>query len=382
MKGVSILGSTGSIGAQTLDVIRLNPDRFKVAALAAGLNVLRLGLQIEEFAPQLVACGSPEASMEIRRIFPSQYVANDLLEAATHEGAEIVVAGLPGSVGLAPTFAAADSGKTIALATKEVLVMAGKLFMNTVREKGIALLPVDSEQSAIFQCLQGAKSEIRRIILTASGGPFRDMPLSEFDGVTPERALKHPRWKMGHKVTIDSATLLNKGLEVIEAAWLFDVPAEKIEVVVHPQSIVHSMVEFADGSILAQLGDTDMRIPISYALGYPDRIESGAARVDFPALGSLTFLQPDDTKFPLLKTAYDALKSGRSSAPIIYNAADEVAVDLFLKGKISFTQIPKLVLESLEKDPSLEFNSLDEIVDFHNSICDEIYSTGEYSGRH
>jgi 1-deoxy-D-xylulose-5-phosphate reductoisomerase len=375
------LGSTGSIGAQTLDVIRLNPDRFKVAALAAGLNVVRLGLQIEEFSPQLVACGSPEASMEIRRIFPSQYVANDLLEAATHEGAEIVVAGLPGSVGLAPTFAAADSGKTIALATKEVLVMAGKLFMNTVREKGITLLPVDSEQSAIFQCLQGAKSEIRRIILTASGGPFRDMPLSEFDGVTPERALKHPRWKMGPKVTIDSATLLNKGLEVIEAAWLFDVPAEKIEVVVHPQSIVHSMVEFADGSILAQLGDTDMRIPISYALGYPDRIESGAARVDFPALGSLTFLRPDDGKFPLLKTAYDALKSGCSSAPIIYNAADEVAVDLFLKGKISFTQIPKLVLESLEKDPSLEFNSLDEIVDFHNSICDELYLTGKYSGR-
>jgi len=375
MKGVSILGSTGSIGEQTLDIVRLHPERFKVSALAAGANVDLLERQVREFKPAVVSCATERAAGELRSRLGDysgpvsiEHSAQGLEHAATLEEAQIVVGGLPGSTGLEPTFAAVNAGKDVALATKEVLVMAGSLFMDAVREKGIALLPVDSEQSAIFQCLEGNRgASVSRIILTASGGPFRDMPEREMAEVTPEQALDHPRWKMGPKVTIDSATLMNKGLEVIEARRLFDLPCSRIEVVVHPQSICHSMVEFNDGSILAQLGATDMRIPISYALAYPERIESGTTRVSFPELGSLDFTAPDLVKFPLLRAAYDALDAG-GTAPIVLNAADEVAVDLFLAKRIAFDGIARIVLESLEKISGPPVKTLQEIIGFHEEV--------------
>ena len=387
MKGLSVLGSTGSIGIQTLEIVRLHPELFRISALAAGSNVDLLQRQVREFRPSVVACGTETVAEELRRRLEDYseplwigHSADGLAKAATAPDADLVVGGLPGSTGLAPTFAAVEAGKDVALATKEVLVMAGRLFMDTVRERGVTLLPVDSEQSAIFQCLRGnADAEIRRIILTASGGPFRDLPLSDMNKVTREQALHHPRWKMGPKVTVDSATLMNKGLEVIEARWLFDVPASKIEVVIHPQSIVHSMVEFEDGSILAQLGATDMRIPISYALAFPERIASGTLPVSFPELGSLTFREPDMDKFPLLKAAYQALEDDGASAPIILNAADEVAVELFLADKIPFSYISRIVLESLDTIPSRSVESLDEIVAFHEEVVSLVRSRWEVS---
>ncbi len=288
---------------------------------------------------------------------------------ATWGSCDLVVGGLPGSVGLRPTFAAVDAGKDVALATKEVLVMAGDLFMHAVASKGVRLLPVDSEQSAIFQCIQGNKSEgIRRIILTASGGPFRDMPMHEMHSISVEQALDHPRWKMGPKVTIDSATLMNKGLEVIEARWLFEVPVARIEVLLHPESIVHSMVEFDDGAIMAQLGAPDMRIPISYALAYPDRIASGSAAVDFPRLGRLTFHEPDTNKFPLLAAAYDILRDPDASSSIVFNAADEVAVDLFLRKRIPFREISNIVLDAMQRVPGASIRSLDDVEAFHREV--------------
>ncbi|MBI4962606.1 MAG: 1-deoxy-D-xylulose-5-phosphate reductoisomerase [Desulfomonile tiedjei] len=375
MKGISILGSTGSIGIQTLDIVRLHPDTFRVVAVAAGSNLDLLEQQTREFHPSLISCGSEKSALEMKQRLADYsghlwigHSAEGLETVATAADAEIVVAGLPGSTGLQPTFAAVHAGKDVALATKEVLVMAGALFMATVRKNSVNLLPVDSEQSAIFQCLQGNQdNEIRRIILTASGGPFRDMPESEMGSVTREQALNHPRWKMGPKVTVDSASLMNKGLEVIEAAWLFDVPGRRIEVVVHPQSIVHSMVEFKDGSIMAQLGATDMRIPIGYALAFPQRITSGTEALDFPRLGSLTFLEPDWSKFPLLKAAYQALEAGGSSS-VVLNAADEVAVDLFLAAKVPFNHIPRIVLESLETIAPARVETLEQVVCLHEQV--------------
>ncbi len=383
MKKLSILGSTGSIGVQTLDVVRLHPDLFKVAALAAGTNIELLEWQAREFGPSLISCGTALAAEQLRDRLKDlskgiriDHSLDGAISVATAPEVDLLVAGLPGSTGLVPTFAAAAGGKDIALATKEVLVMAGGLFMDTVRDRGTKLLPVDSEQSAIFQCLQGnAGAEIKRIMLTASGGPFRDLPSSDMEKVTREQTLNHPRWKMGPKVTVDSATLLNKGLEVIEARWLFNVPASSIEVVVHPQSIVHSMVEFVDGSIMAQLGATDMRIPISYALGFPDRISSGTAPLSFPELGSLTFMEPDFTKFPLLRAAYSVLEEGGPAGPMILNAADEVAVELFLAGKISFHHIARIVLESLETIEREKPDTLEEIMDFHRRVVDRVRQT-------
>jgi len=382
MKVISILGSTGSIGIQTLDIVRLHPDLFKVASLAAGASIRLLEQQVREFQPALVCCRDSTAAMELKKRLKDylpplriQQSLDGLIEAATIPAADLVVAGLPGSTGLMPTFAAVETGKDVALATKEVLVMAGGLFMEEIRQKGVLLLPVDSEQSAIFQCLQGSGgAELKRIVLTASGGPFRDLPQSEFAHVTKDQALSHPRWKMGPKVTIDSATLMNKGLEVIEARWLFDVTAERIEVVIHPQSIVHSMVEFADGSILAQLGATDMRIPISYALAYPERITSGTPHISFPDLGSLTFMEPDFRKFPLLQAAFSVLKQDDTASSIILNAADEVAVELFLNEKISFNQIAGIVLESLQSIPSARTDTLEEIMSFHEEVVAQVRS--------
>jgi len=375
LKGVSILGSTGSIGVQALDVIRRHRERFRVVALAAGSNLDLLDRQIREFQPGVIACKDEVSAVELgRRLadcsFPFHlgHSSEGLEEAASASEVDIVVAGLPGSTGLRPTFAAVEAGKDIALATKEVLVMAGDLFMRSIAEKGVKLLPVDSEQSAIFQCLEGNRGrEIRRILLTASGGPFRDWPAEELNRVTREQALNHPRWKMGPKVTVDSATLMNKGLEVIEAKWLFDVAPPRIEVVIHPQSIVHSMVELTDGSILAQLGATDMRIPISYALAHPDRICSGTDTIHFPALGRLTFFEPDTVKFPLLRAAYQALEEG-DAACIILNAADEVAVELFLAGEIPFGHISRIVAEALDSVPRESPETLEEIVDFHERV--------------
>ncbi len=379
MKNISILGSTGSIGIQALDVVRLHPDRFSVSALAAGANVELLERQVREFSPSLVSCSTEKVARELKTRLAGHnrplwigHSDEGLRRCTVAEDIDLVVGGLPGSAGLVPAFAAVEAGKDLALATKEVLVMAGRLFMDTVRQEGIALLPVDSEQSAIFQCLEGhRKSHVKRIILTASGGPFRDMPAPEMAYVTPAEALKHPRWKMGPKVTLDSATLMNKGLEVVEARWLFDVPPERIEVVIHPQSICHSMVEFDDGSVLAQLGATDMRIPISYALAYPDRIDSGAEAVSFPLLGALTFHEPDMVKFPLLKAAYDALAAG-GSAPIVLNAADEVAVDLFLGGKIPFDRIAAIVMNCLNAIPCAPAETLKEIVSFHEYVTERV----------
>lgn len=382
MKAISILGSTGSIGIQTLEIVRLHPNLFKVASLAAGDNIRLLEQQVREFKPWLVSCRTPRAAAELKRTLtdylPSvriEHSLEGLIDAATFHAAELVVAALPGSAGLMPTFAAVKMGKDVALATKEVLVMAGGLFMEAVKTKGVRLLPVDSEQSAIFQCLQGSNGAwIERIILTASGGPFRDLPQSELRLVTKDRALKHPRWKMGPKVTIDSATLMNKGLEVIEARWLFNVPVERIEVVIHPQSIVHSMIEFADGSILAQLGTTDMKIPISYALAFPERISSGTPRIRFPELGSLTFMEPDLQKFPLLRAAFSVLEKGDTASAIILNAADEVAVQLFLEGKIGFTRIAEIVLDGLQSIPPARTETLEQIMSFHEQVVLEIRS--------
>lgn len=379
MKGISVLGSTGSIGIQTLDIVRLHPDKFRVVALAAGGNLDLLERQTREFHPSVISCGCEALALELKRRLADH--PGHLRIGHSHEGlegvatavdAELVVAGLPGSTGLQPTFAAVQSGKDVALATKEVLVMAGGLFMAAVHDKGVNLAPIDSEQSAIFQCLQANQgNETSRIILTASGGPFRDLPQAEMNRVTRDQALNHPRWKMGPKVTVDSGTLMNKGLEVIEAAWLFDVPADQIEVVVHPQSIVHSMVEFKDGSILAQLGATDMRIPISYALAFPERIASGTEPLNFPQLRSLTFLEPDWDKFPLLRAAYYALEAG-GSAPIILNAADEVAVELFLAEKISFGHIPRVVLDALETIAPARVETLEDVVALHEQIVEQV----------
>ncbi len=377
MKRISVLGSAGSIGVQALDVVRLHPEKFEVVALASGANTHLLESQVREFRPSLVSCLNAAACSDLKirlRDYPHPieivHSKSGLEMAATCELADLVVGGLPGSVGLRPAFLSISAGKDLALATKEVLVMAGRLFMDLVENSSSRLLPVDSEQSAIFQCLEGNQGHpIKKIHLTASGGPFRTKPIEQINDMTKEDTLRHPRWKMGPKVTVDSATLMNKGFEVIEARWLFDTPASKIDVLVHPQSIVHSMVEFADGSIIAQLGATDMRIPISYALGHPDRICSGVDPVDFTKLGTLTFEEPDTHKFPLLKSAYQALEDEFDCAPVILNAADEVAASLFLAGVIPFSRIAPVVIDALNGIAPIKLGDLDEIEAFHDYVA-------------
>ncbi len=376
MKRISVLGSCGSIGIQALDVIRLHPEKFQAVALASGTNVALLEKQVVEFGPTLVSCSTAEACQELKNRLkhypkPVEIVhSREGLElAATLDAVDLVVGGLPGSIGLRPAFLSIAAGKDLALATKEVLVMAGRLFMDSVQESQSRLLPVDSEQSAIFQCLQGNKNNpIKKIHLTASGGPFRTKTIEEIGQMTRDDTLRHPRWKMGPKVTVDSATLMNKGLEVIEAKWLFDVEASQIEVLIHPESIVHSMVEFEDGSIMAQLGATDMRIPISYALAYPERILSGAQAISFPQIGSLNFEPPDTEKFPLLKAAYQSLDDELNCAPVILNAADEVAVGLFLEGAIPITGIVPIVMNALNNITPVRLENLDDIEAFHKDV--------------
>jgi 1-deoxy-D-xylulose-5-phosphate reductoisomerase len=360
---LTILGSTGSIGTQTLDVVRHNPDRYRAAFLSTNSNIALLAEQIREFQPDAVVVRDEASAGRLRSDFGGQVVVHTgdeaLCEIASHQRTDTVVSALVGFAGLRPTIAAIRAGKKIALANKETLVVAGQLINRLLAEHNTSLVPVDSEHSAIFQCLVGESPEsVEQLILTASGGPFRELPASEFSAITVERALAHPNWSMGPKITIDSATLMNKGLEVIEARWLFNVEPEKIDVLVHPQSIVHSMVQFIDGSVKAQLGLPDMRLPIQYALAYPERIVNSYQRMNLVTLGSLSFSAPDTGRFPCLRIAFDALRR-MGTAPAVLNAANEVAVAAFLEHRVSFQEIPVLIEHALADadiidDPTLE----------------------------
>ena len=344
MKHISLLGSTGSIGKQTLEVVAANPDKLKVRALAAHRSDELLEQQIRQFEPDIAVLSDKDAAARLAARYhgKTKILAGDegLLAAATYDGADTVLASMVGYAGLRPTLAAIECGKNIALANKETLVAAGSLVMAAVRKHGVSLTPVDSEHSAIFQSLRGgAEKEVKRLIVTASGGPFRGKKRSELENVTLAQCLNHPNWSMGPKVTLDSSTLANKGLEVMEAHWLFDMPYDKIDVVVHPQSIVHSLVEFCDGSVIAQLGEPDMRLPIQYALSWPDRFDYSFEQLDLVKVASLTFEAPDLEAFPSLKIAVDCGKAG-GTLPCAFNAANEEAVNAFLHDKIKYLDIP------------------------------------------
>ncbi len=372
-KAISILGSTGSIGRATLDVIRLQPEAFRVIGLAAGSRTETLAEQIREFRPQIVSVRDSEAKSRLEDQLKQRNIDPGHIEIVTGtEGAtavairnevELVVSAMVGFAGLVPTYEAILAGKDIALANKETLVAAGHIMMEAVAGSGVKLLPVDSEHNAIFQCLGGEPAHsVKCIWLTASGGPFFNMPADEFRHITPDQALRHPTWTMGPKITIDSATMMNKGLEVIEAHWLFGLPSDSIRVVVHPQSAIHSLVEFIDGSFLAQLGLTDMRLPISHALYYPQRVNGLARTLDLFSLPSLQFIEPDFDKFPCLRLAYRALGEGGSS-PAVLSAANEIAVDAFLSGQIPFTDIPRTIQQTLDRFPAEPFTSISDVLD-------------------
>ncbi len=366
MKAISILGSTGSVGTQTLEIVRESNQRLKVEALAANSNIDLLEAQVREFRPRITAIGDKSKYEDLKRRVGglTQITAGleGVVEAATAEGCDTVVSAIVGIAGLIPTYNAIKSGKNIALANKETLVTAGRIITEEVKRCKVSMLPVDSEHSAIFQSLNGSKhSEVSKLILTASGGPFRDKSVEELTKVTLEDALKHPNWSMGRKITIDSATLMNKGLEVIEARWLFDIMPEAIEVCVHPQSIIHSAVEYVDGSVIAQLGLPDMKLPIQYALTYPDRLPMGGKKLSLTAIGSLTFYKPDIEKFKCLSLAYRALSMG-DSACVVLNGANEEAVRLFLDRKIGFLDIGCLIENTLNKHKIIENMSIDDVV--------------------
>lgn len=366
MKKIAILGSTGSIGTQTLEIVRNNAD-LSVVALAAGRNVELMEKQIREFAPKLAVMWSKEAAEDLRARIKDTDVKvtcgmEGLIEAATLPEAEVLVTAIVGMIGIRPTIAAINAGKTIALANKETLVCAGHIIMPLIKEKKVPLLPVDSEHSAIFQSLQGQPRErLAKILLTASGGPFRGMKREELVNIRPEDALKHPNWSMGRKITIDSSTLVNKGLEVMEAHWLFDTPYDRIQVVVQPQSVIHSMVEYEDGGIMAQLGTADMKLPIQYALFYPDRRFLPGKRLDFYELSGITFEKPDTDTFRGLLLGYRAGETG-GSMPTVYNAANEMAVSLFLDGKIGYLKITELIEECMEAHKLIVNPSVEEIL--------------------
>jgi 1-deoxy-D-xylulose-5-phosphate reductoisomerase len=367
MKNISILGSTGSIGVSTLEIIAAYPDRFKVVALSAGRNLELLCRQIEAFSPEMVAVISEESARELRSMLKGKkpeilHGVPGMIAVATIAETELVVAAIVGAAGLVPTAAAIKAGKDIALANKETLVTAGHIIMGMVKENNVRLYPVDSEHSAVFQSLQGQRREdVRRIILTASGGPFINYPIEKLAQVSIDDALNHPNWSMGRKITIDSATMMNKGLEVIEARWLFDIPVEKISVNIHPQSIIHSMVEYEDGCVMAQLGVPDMKAPISYALTYPERVRTGVKALDLTELSGLTFFKPDCARFPALKLAYQALESGESM-PAVMNAANEVAVEEFLDGRINFTDISVVIEKTMALHQPHPLNSIEEVL--------------------
>lgn len=366
MKQIAILGSTGSIGTQTLEIVEKNPE-LKVVALAAGSNVELMEKQIRRFRPKVAAMWSKEAAQDLKvRIADTDvkivYGMEGLLEIAVLSEVEVLVTAIVGMIGIRPTIAAIEAGKNIALANKETLVTAGHIIMPLAKKCKVSILPVDSEHSAIFQSLNGEpKERIEKILLTASGGPFRGKTREELQNMQVEDALKHPNWSMGRKITIDSATLVNKGLEVMEAKWLFGVEADQIQVIVHPQSIIHSMVQYVDGGIMAQLGMPDMKLPIQYALFYPDRKPMDGKRVDFYALSQITFEKPDTDTFRGLKLAYDAMKLG-GNIPTVYNAANEKAVSLFLNRKIGFLQIQEIIESAMNAIPKTENPTVEEIL--------------------
>ena len=359
---LTILGSTGSIGESTLDVVSRHPEKFRVFALAGHRQVDKLAAQCKQFRPEYAVVGDAGHAAELEKKLKQEgidtqvlYGAQALIDVASADEVSGVMCAIVGAAGLPSALAAAQKGKTIYLANKETLVVSGALFMETARQNGAAVLPIDSEHNAIFQVLPrdytGRLNEhgINSIILTASGGPFLNTDLSTFDSITPEQAVKHPNWSMGRKISVDSASMMNKGLELIEAHWLFNCPPEKLEVVIHPQSVIHSMVRYRDGSVLAQLGNPDMRTPIAYCLGLPERIDSGVGELDFGALSALTFQKPDFDRFPCLKLAYQAMNAG-GAAPCVLNAANEVAVAAFLDKRIKFTDIAQVVAHSLAQD--------------------------------
>ena len=369
MKKISILGSTGSIGVQTLEVCR-NLKDIKVEAITANSSIDKIEEQIKEFKPKLVSIMDNDKAEELKERLSKTVYGNikvmsgmdGLVEAATMDSADTVVVSVVGNIGIKPTYEAIECKKEIALATKEVMVSGGNLITGKLKEKGVRILPIDSEHSAIFQSLQGnSMNKIRRIILTASGGPFRGRKKAELINVTAAQALKHPNWSMGAKITIDSASMMNKGLEVIEAKWLFDVDVDQIQVVVHPQSILHSAVEYEDGAVIGQMGVPDMKVPISYALTYPNRVENGFEKLDITKVGTLTFEEPDTETFECLSLAYKAIKAGGTMSAVL-NAANEIAVAAFLKGSIGFMDIPRIIKNTMENHKVIHNYNIDELL--------------------
>ena len=377
MKKIAILGSTGSIGTQTLDVVREHPDELEVVALAAGRNKDRLNAQIKEFKPRIVSLDDPQAAAELKEEWKDRGVEvlcgkEGLMAVAGMEESDIVVTAVVGMMGILPTMEAISKGKDIALANKETLVTAGHLIIPMAKKYGVRILPVDSEHSAIFQCLHGNRhQDVDKLLITASGGPFRGRKREDLEKVTLQDALKHPNWAMGQKITIDSSTMVNKGLEVMEAHWLFDVDYDRIQVVVQPQSIIHSMVQFVDGAVLAQLGTPDMRVPIEYALFYPERRSLGGDRLDFSTLQSIQFEKPDYETFRGLKLALEAGKAG-GSMPTVFNAANERAVALFLKEQIRYTDIVKIIETCMDRHVLIEHPALEEILGTEQWVYQEI----------
>jgi len=372
MQQLTILGATGSIGVSTLDVVARHPDRFRVYALSGNSRIAELAEQCRCFKPTFAVVADVDAAGQLRERLHSWGLNTEVLwgveglcQVSSAKAVDVVMAAIVGAAGLLPTLAAARAGKKVLLANKESLVMGGQLFMDTVQKSGAILLPIDSEHNAIFQCLpQGydpaEKGGVRKILLTASGGPFRNIPLDDLSSVTPDQACAHPNWQMGRKISVDSATMMNKGLELIEACWLFGLSPDEIDVVIHPQSVIHSMVEYVDGSVLAQLGNPDMRTPIAHALAWPERIDSGVASLDIIATARLDFGAPDLQRFPCLGLAMRAAKEG-GSAPAVLNAANEVAVQGFLQERLSFIDIARIVAETLEKHEVAELESLEHV---------------------
>jgi 1-deoxy-D-xylulose-5-phosphate reductoisomerase len=368
VKRIVILGSTGSIGASTLDVVSRFPDRFQIVGLAAGSNDQILEDQIRTFQPKVVALSCPDAAKRLRaRVGNAQVEVLDgepgLCEVAKFPQCDLVISAIVGGAGLKPTLSAIQAGRQVALANKEPMVMAGQLMQQEAHKHGVTIFPIDSEHSAIFQSMEGhRKVDIRRVVLTASGGPFWDWAVNNLEHVTPAQALKHPNWKMGAKITTDSATLMNKGLEVIEARWLFDLPAPQIDVVIHRESIIHSLVEYCDGSVISQLGHPDMRTPISYAMNYPERVPLHPPLLDLGKIGKLTFFPPDTEKFPCLQLAYEALAGG-AGLPATLNAANEIAVHAFLNNQIAFLDIPKVIQETMTAYCPNPLSTIEDVLD-------------------
>jgi 1-deoxy-D-xylulose-5-phosphate reductoisomerase len=374
MQRITILGATGSIGVSTLDVLARHPDRYSVYALSAHSRVEELAAQCAQFKPARAVVGTADAAAKLQELLRAQGVRTEveygeeaLCAIASAAQTDTVMAAIVGAAGLAPTLAAARAGKKVLLANKEALVMSGQLFMDTVRDHGATLLPIDSEHNAIFQCLPHgygrvpADAGVTKILLTASGGPFLKRDVASLEQVTPDEACKHPKWVMGRKISVDSATMMNKGLEVIEAHWLFGTPADQIEVVIHPQSVIHSMVSYNDGSVLAELGNPDMRTPIAHALAYPERIASGVAQLDIASIGTLQFERPDFNRFPCLALAFDALRAG-GTAPALLNAANEVAVAAFLDLRIGFRQIDRVIAQVMDTLPHGDADSIAQVM--------------------